>query len=161
MAPQPNLDNMVIRHLLRKDIDSIVRIDSLMTGFPRNHYFEHKFNRIFGDEFQLQLALAAEISGRVIGYIMGEADTGEYGISEPVASVDTIGIDPEYKRMGVGRILLEEYCSLAAKAGIELMTTLVSSDWPDVIEFFNANGFKPAKMVAMDRKLYPGGSFGR
>ena len=86
---------------------------------------------------------------------MGEANTGEYGIPESVASVDTIGVDPDYKRMGIGAMLLEEYCALAAKAGIELMTTLVSEDYPDIIEFFKARGFQQAKMIALDRKLEP------
>ena len=86
---------------------------------------------------------------------MGEANTGEYGIPEAVASIDTLGVHPDYKRVGVGTLLLEEYCALAAKAGIELMTTLVSEDYPDIVEFFKTQGFEQAKMIALDRKLTP------
>lgn len=159
MSPEHSLKDLVIRNLQKHDIDAIIRIDSLMTGYPRNLYFERKFHRIFGEDSQLLLSLIAEYKGRVVGYIMGEANTGEYGIPEPVASVDTLGIDPEFKRMGVGHLLLDEYCALAAKAGIELMTTLVSEDWPDLVKFFKAEQFKPARMVALDRKLSPGRRF--
>lgn len=144
---------VVLRNLRREDLREVVRIDSLATGYPRNAYFERKFNRIFGEECQLLLSLAATVGGRLVGYIMGEANTGEYGIPEPVASVDTIGVDPDYKRAGIGRMLLEEYCAMAAKAGIVLMTTLVSEEDTDLIEFFRANGFNPARMVALDRRL--------
>ncbi len=161
MAVKHSLKGLVLRNLKKEDLDAVVRIDSHSTGYPRNLYFERKFRRIFGDDYQLLLTLVAEMDRKVVGYIMGEANTGEYGISQPVASVDTIGIDPEYKRLGIGRILLEEYCAMAAKAGIELMTTLVSEEWPEVIAFFKAQGFKPAKMLALERKLEPGGAFER
>ena len=145
--------DITIRNLRREDLNALVRIDSLATGYPRNTYFDRKFKRIFGEESQLLLSLVATHGERVVGYIMGEANTGEYGIPEPVASVDTLGVDPDYKRSGIGRILLEEYCALAAKAGIVLMTTLVSEDYPDIIEFFKVNGFSPARMEALDRRL--------
>lgn len=159
MNSDRDISQLIIRNLRQEDLDRLVYIDSLMTGYPRNLYFERKFKRIFGEDYQLLLSLVAELNGKVVGYIMGEANTGEYGIPEPVASVDTIGVDPEYKRLGIGHILLEEYCAMAAKAGIELMTSLVSEDYPDIIEFFRAEGFKPARMVALDRKLKPGNSF--
>ena len=108
---------LIIRNLHRKDLDAVIRIDNMATGYLRNAYFERKFSRIFGEDSQLLLSLAAESADRVVGYIMGEANTGEYGIPEPVASVDTLGVDPEYQRSGIGSILLEEYCAMAAKPG--------------------------------------------
>jgi len=146
---------ITMRNLRQGDLEEIIRIDSLATGFPRNSYFKRKFERIFGEDHQLLISLVMTDGDKVVGYIMGEANTGEYGIPEAVASVDTIGVDPAYKRMGIGAMLLEEYCGLAAKAGIELMTTLISQDYPDIIEFFKAQGFNQAKMVALDKKLDP------
>ena len=155
MTANVSKSKIVMRNLRRSDLDEIIRIDSLATGFPRNSYFKRKFERIFGEDHQLLISLVATDGDRVIGYIMGEANTGEYGIPEAVASVDTIGIDPAYKRLGVGAMLLDEYCALAAKAGIELMTTLISEDYPDIVEFFRSQDFKQAKMVALERKLEP------
>ena len=161
MSPKRSVKTLNIRYLQQEDLDSIIRIDSLSTGYPRNLYFERKFKRFFGDDCQLLLAVVAEIDKKVVGYIMGEANSGEYGLSRPVASVDTVGIDPEYKRLGIGQIMLEDYCEVAAKAGIELMTTLVSEEWPDVIEFFKSQGFQPAKMLAFEKQLKPEGTFDR
>jgi len=155
MTPKKDISKLIIRNLQQDDFTQIVHIDSLATGYPRDHYFERKFRRILGSDAQLQLVLVAEIDKKVIGFIMGEANIGEYGIVESVASVDTIGLEPEYKRSGVGKIMLDEYCSVAERAGIELMTTLVPSDWPDIIEFFKANDFKPARILAFDRNLNP------
>jgi len=150
-----DITNLIIRNLRRDDFDQIVHIDSLATGYHRSHYFEKKFRRILGEDAQLQLAMVAEMDNRVVGFIMGEANSGEYGIAEPVASVDTLGLDPDYDRSGIGKALLDDYCSMAEKAGIELMTTLVPSDWPNIIEFFKANDFRPAGILALDRKLNP------
>lgn len=161
MSPKRSIKNLIIRHLHKEDLDSVIRIDSFMTGYPRNLYFERKFKRFFGDDYQLLLAVVAEIDKQVVGFIMGEANSGEYGLSQPVASVDTVGIDPEFKRMGIGNIMLEEYCSVAAKSGIELMTTLVSEEWPDIIKFFKSQGFQPAKMLAFEKPLKPEGTFER
>ena len=158
MTPNTDLSKLVIRNLKEDDLDRVIHIDSLTTGYPRNPYFERKFRRIFGEDSQLLLSLVAEMEGRVIGYIMGEANTCEYGIPEPVASVDTLGVDTAYKRLGVGSILLEEYCGMAIKAGVELMTTLISQDYPEIVEFFKSQNFQPAEMVALERKLKPEGN---
>ena len=155
MSKKLELKNIVLRNLRRGDLDAIIEIDSMSTGFMRNSYFKRKFERIFGEDHQLLISLIAVEGEKVVGYIMGEANTGEYGIPESVASVDTLGVDPEYKRLGMGAMMLEEYCALAAKAGIELMTTLVSEDYPDIVEFFKTQDFKQANMVALDRKLSP------
>jgi len=152
---KPDISHIVLRNLRREDLDQIIKIDSMATGYPRNSYFKRKFERIFGEDYQLLISLVATDDDRVVGYIMGEANTGEYGIPEVVASVDTLGIDPEYKRLGIGSMLLKDYCALAAKAGIELMTTLISEDYPDIVEFFKAEGFREAKMIALERKLEP------
>jgi ribosomal protein S18 acetylase RimI-like enzyme len=155
------LQKLAIRNVRREDKERIIQIDSLMTGYRRDPYFDRKFRRLFGEDAPILLGLVAEYNSRLIGFIMGEVNTGEYGITQPVASVDTLCIDPEFKRAGVGRVLLEEYCSVSAKAGVELMTTLVSEDWPDVIAFFEAHGFNPVRLVALERKLEPEGIFAR
>ena len=155
MAEEKDISKLVIRPLQQEDFNRIVHIDSIGTGFNRNHYFEKKFRRILGKDAQLQLSLVAEIDNKIVGFIMGEANSGEYGIDEPVASIDTLGLHPEYRRFGIGKVLLEDYCSIAENAGIEYMTTLVSNDWPDIIGFFEAHGFKTAIMRAMDKKLNP------
>ncbi len=155
MSAKVDLSKLIIRNLRQSDFDSVVHIDSLATGYPRDHYFEKKFRRTLGEDSQVMLALVAELNGKVIGFIMGEANSGEYGIAQPVASVDTIGLDPDYKGLGIGKILMEDFCSVAERAGIELMTTLVPDNWPDVIKFFEAHGFKEAGMMALDRKLNP------
>lgn len=161
MTDSHSLQNLIIRNLRPGDIAAVTRIDSLASGFQRNRYFERKFKRIFGEDAHLLISLAAEMNGKVIGYIMGEANTGEYGIPEPVASVDTIGVDTDSRRLGIGRILIEDFCALAAKAGVELMTTLVSEEDPELIAFFKRHEFKQARMVALDRPLSPSGSGGK
>ncbi|MFN3820899.1 MAG: GNAT family N-acetyltransferase [bacterium] len=153
--------DLVIRNLRREDKVSIVEVDSLSTGYRREIYFDRKFKRLFGEDAPFLMGMVAEFKGKVIGFIMGEVNVGEFGMERPVASIDTIGIHPQFRRKGIGKMLLDEYCSMAAKAGIEVMTTLVSEDWPEVVAFFTAQGFKPVRMMAMEKKLPREGLFCR
>lgn len=155
------LKHLTIRNLRREDREQIIHLDSLSTGYRRDSYFERKFRRHFGEDAPILLALVAEYQKRIIGFIMGEVNTGEYGISRPVASVDTLGLDTEFRRIGIGRILLDEYCSIAAKAGVEVMTTLVSAEWPEVIAFFKSSGFNQVQMIALEKELKTDGIFER
>lgn len=155
------INALIIRNVRREDKGSIVEVDSLSTGYRRDPYFDRKFRRFFGEDAPILMGLVAEYKGKVVGFIMGEINTGEYGIEQPVASVDTLNVHPDFRRIGIGRILLEEYCSMAAKAGVEVMTTLVSQDWPEVVAFFQAQGFQPVRIVALERKLSREGLFCR
>ena len=39
--------------------------------------------------------------------------------------------------------------------GIVLMTTLISEDYPEIIEFFKSQNFEPARMKALELRLVP------
>ncbi|MBI4526071.1 MAG: GNAT family N-acetyltransferase [Deltaproteobacteria bacterium] len=81
---------------------------------------------------------------------MGEIYLGEFGIPEDTATVDTLGVRPEFQRSGIGHLLLDEYKSHALKAGVSRLHTLV--DWNDwkLIHFFDSVGFSPAKTLSLE-----------
>lgn len=152
---------LIIRNLRIEDKVAVVEVDSFSTGYRRDIYFDRKFRRLLGEDAPFLMGIVAEFKGKVIGFIMGEVNVGEFGMEKPAASIDTIGVHPQFKRKGIGTMLLDEYCSMAAKAGIEVMTTLVSEDWPEVVAFFTAQGFKPVRLMAMEKKLSREGLFCR
>ena len=52
--------------------------------------------------------MAARRDGVLAGFLMARADHGDFGRTEPVAVLDTIGVDPAQTRQGVARALLTQ-----------------------------------------------------
>ncbi|MCX5814709.1 MAG: hypothetical protein NTX75_00505, partial [Proteobacteria bacterium] len=60
------LENITLRPLLIKDLDEVAQIDFSLLGKQRKEYWENKLERI---EESGVPSLAAEINGKVIGFI--------------------------------------------------------------------------------------------
>ena len=142
--------NVAVRSLRRKDFKAVVEIDEQVFQRARPDYYETKFARALDEKDQVVLSLVVELDGNVVGFVMCELFAGEYGIPTTTATLDTIGIHPDYQRRGVGKQLLEEFIVHLRKAGVEKVNTLV--DWNDwqLIRFFSANGFEPAKTINLE-----------
>ncbi|MES0447524.1 MAG: GNAT family N-acetyltransferase, partial [Desulfobacterales bacterium] len=50
---------------------------------------------------------------------------GEYGISDEKATLDTIGVDPYYRRKGIGQQLINEFIDHLRSLGVQKVDTLV------------------------------------
>jgi ribosomal protein S18 acetylase RimI-like enzyme len=95
----------------------------------------------------------AEQDDQVIGFIMGNVYLGEFGIPETIASLDTIGVHPDYQGQGLAIELMNEFVRNLQKAGVERIYTLVDwNDW-DLLRFFEKPGFVPAKMLNLELQI--------
>jgi ribosomal protein S18 acetylase RimI-like enzyme len=88
-----------------------------------------------------------------VGFVMGELYMGQYGIFQEEATLDTIGVDPDYQHRGIGQQLIKEFVDHLRKVGVQKLSTLV--DWNDskMIHFFSANQFSPSKTINLERNL--------
>ncbi len=88
-----------------------------------------------------------------MGFVMGELYMGEYGIFREEATLDTIGVDPDYQHKGIGKQLIEEFLDHLKRLGVQKINTLV--DWNDskLIHFFSANQFSPSKSINLERSI--------
>lgn len=146
-APSPEIE---VRLLRREDFDAVVRIDESVFGTSRPEYYEKRFSAALDAADHLVISLVAEWDGRVVGFIMGDLYLGEFGIPETTASVDTIGVDPEFQHHGVGRVLMEDFARNARVAGVKKIYTRVL--WNDLalIRFFDSVGFIPGRMINLE-----------
>ena len=138
----------VIRTMVPSDLDRIVEIDLKVLGKPRPEYWEMKFELI---EKRSQIAsLVAELDEKVIGFIIGGASRWEYGVPENIGWIDTIGVDPDYQRKGMAKILFTEMANNLKKVGVDTMYTFVTRrDWK-LLKFFNSIGFQKGDMVNLE-----------
>ena len=138
----------VIRTMVPSDLDRIVEIDIKVLGRPRPEYWEMKLELL---EKRSQIAsLVAELDGKVIGFIIGGASRWEYGVPENIGWIDTIGVDPDYQRKGIAKILFTEMTNNLKKVGVDTMFTFVTRrDWK-LLKFFNSIGFQKGDMINLE-----------
>ena len=94
--------------------------------------------------------LVAELDGKVIGFIIGYASRWEYGVPEKIGWIDTIGVDPDYQRKGIAKMLFTEMTNNLKKVGVDTIYTFVTRrDWR-LLKFFNSMGFQKGDMVNLE-----------
>jgi GNAT superfamily N-acetyltransferase len=161
------LEKVKIRVLDEKDLDSIVQIDERVLGKERRAFWKRKiaYSGIFP-----RPALVAELEGKVIGFILGYVSGWEFGVPDCVGWIDTLAVDPAYQRKGIGRKMFNALIEIFRRSGCEEGTetmdpgkakvegvnevyTLASwSDW-DLLQFYNAMGFKKGEMLNLELKI--------
>ena len=143
-----------IRLMKAEDFDAVVAIDEKVLRTSRLEYYEMKFEKLFESKDYLPVSLVAEKEdSTVVGFVMGEIYMGEYGIFQEEATLDTIGVDPDYQHKGIGEQLINEVMDHLKNVGVKKINTLV--DWNDskLIHFFSTNQFSPSKTINLERTL--------
>lgn len=143
--------SLVIRPMVRADLDRIVEIDVKVLGKTRPEYWEMKLEL---EENRAEVSsLVAELDGKVVGFIIGYASRWEYGVPEKIGWIDTIGVDPDYRRQGIARMLFKEMAANLKKVGVATITTFVTRrDWV-LLKFFNDLGFQKGDMTNLELDL--------
>ena len=143
-----------IRLMKADDFDAVVRIDGKVLGTSRPEYYEVKFEKILKSRDYLPVSLVAEKEdGTVAGFVMGELYMGEYGIFQEEATLDTIGVDPDFQHQGIGEQLINEFVDHLKTIGVQKINTLVDWNNSGLIHFFSANRFSPSKTINLERVL--------
>ncbi len=138
----------VIRTIVPSDLDRVVEIDIKVLGKSRLEYWEMKLELV-GKRSQIS-SLVAELDGKVIGFIIGGASRWEYGVPENIGWIDTIGVDPDYQRKGIAKILFTEMTNNLKKVGVDTIITFVKRRDPILLNFFNSLGFQKGDMINLE-----------
>ena len=142
-------DRIPVRSMAEKDLKALVAIDRRITGHDRVHYFERKLAEAL-KESDVRVSLVAELDGVPVGFIMARVDFGEFGRAEPAATMDTIGVDLEYRGRGVGRALVSQLLVNLGTLRVERILTEVEWSDQDLMNFLNKCGFRPSPHRCFD-----------
>jgi len=157
-APAPNdfeqlaRDYADVRLLTAKDLDEVVRIDRHITGRDRRAFMQHALDEALR-ESGVRISLAARIDGILAGFVMARADLGDFGRTEPVAVIDSLGVSPEYAHHGAGHALLQQLFLNLRALRIERVETVVDRMAFELLGFFYDIGFAPGQRLAFVRSI--------
>ena len=145
-------DEITVRRLLPADLDPVIRLDAKITGRQRTEYFKLKLKENLA-ETGIKVSLAAELDGIFVGYLLARVYYGEFGMTEPAAVLDSLGVHPEFRQKGVGTALLRQLRMDLGGLGVGRLQTEVSWDDTDILAFFRHEGFRPAARLCLDLEI--------
>ncbi|MDH3403743.1 MAG: GNAT family N-acetyltransferase [Acidobacteriota bacterium] len=147
-------DQTTVRSLMPADLDAVIRLDARITGRRREEYFRIKLDQNLA-ETGIKVSLAAEHEGCFCGFLLARVYYGEFGLLEPAAVLDTLGVDPDFQRRGTGEALIRALRMHLAGLGVGRLQTEVSWDDPGLLGFFHSQGFRPAQRFCLDLEVKP------
>ena len=143
----------IMRVLKACDLDSIVAIDAKITKQDRREYYERKIAAITDPARGINSSIVADVDGKVVGFIMGDVYSGEFGIPETSATIDSLGVDPATQNKGLASELLDQFMMNMKVAGVNKVYTLVNWDDFALEKFFAHHKFVPSKRVNLEYQL--------
>jgi ribosomal protein S18 acetylase RimI-like enzyme len=145
---------IVVRGLTPEDLDAVVAIDAKITRRRRDEYFRIKLKQNLA-ETGIKVSLAAEADGLFRGFLLARVYYGEFGTLEPVAVLDTLGVHPDTRGVGIGHALMEQLLVNLSGLGVTTVRTEVAWEDTSLLEFFHREHFRPAARLCLELPVTP------
>lgn len=145
-------DRVDVRTLTAADSRDLARIDRRITGRERGAYLKQLVAEALNDS-SIRVSLVARVDGIVRGFVMAKTDYGDFGRTEPVAVIDTIGVDPDAGRAGVGSALMSQLFVNLQALHVERVETLVARENLDLLNFLYRCGFGPSERLGFVKRV--------
>lgn len=140
-----------IRPLDELDIDDIVAIDEKISGEYRPEVWEDRIGYYLRRD--PEGPVVAEVDGRVIGFMLGEVRSGEFGLEEPAGWIEVLGVDPDSRGLAAGRLLAEAMLEHFKSRGATKVRTLVDEEMEGLASFFRSLGFEESSLKPFVKEL--------
>ncbi|MCB1661204.1 MAG: GNAT family N-acetyltransferase [Pseudomonadales bacterium] len=145
-------DTIPVRTMKESDLAGIVKVDKKLTGNDRTAFYRSKISEVL-NESGIRVSLVVEQDNTVVGFAMVRLDYGEFGQMEPSAVLDTLGVNPEYHRSGVGKALLSQLMVNLSALQVNNIQTQVHWESFGLLEFLSNCGFKATQNLVLNKSL--------
>jgi len=145
-------DSIPVRTMKESDLDGVVRVDKKLTGEDRTNFYKTKMSEVLNDS-GIRVSLVVEQDNTIVAFAMVRLDYGEFGQMEPSAVLDTIGVNPDYHRTGVGHALLSQL--MVNLSGLQVNNIQTQVHWESfgLLEFLSGCGFKATQNLVLEKLL--------
>lgn len=140
-----------IRPLDELDIEDVVRIDEKIGGRYRPEVWERRIGYYLRRDPEAPVVAVAD--GRVIGFMLGEVRSGEFGLEEPTGWIEVLGVDPDYRGRAAGRLMADAMLDHFRTRDATAVRTLVDEDMGELAGFFSSLGFEPSTLRPFHKPL--------
>ena len=142
----PLMSNITIRPYSETDLNSIVSLWEICElSRPWNDPIKDIERKL---TVQRDLFLILEKDGEILGSVMGGYD-GHRG------SVNYLGIHPDHKNEGLGKLLMNRIEEELIKMGCPKINLMVRNSNLDVHEFYRVIGYEEQEVVVFGKRLIP------
>jgi ribosomal protein S18 acetylase RimI-like enzyme len=140
-----------IRILEDTDLGGITALDEKIGGEYRPEVWERRVGYYLRRDPEAQMV--AEAAGKVVGFMLGEVRSGEFGLEEPTGWIEVLGVDPEVRGQEIGRRMAERMLEHFRERGANKVLTLVDQSMADIAAFFTRLGFEAATIRSFVKEL--------
>jgi ribosomal protein S18 acetylase RimI-like enzyme len=141
-----------IRTLQDFDLGDIVALDEKISGEYRPDVWETRLSYYMRRD--PEGSFVAESGGKVVGFMLGEVRSGEFGLEEPTGWIEVLGVDPESRGQAVGRQLADRLLDHFREQGARSVRTLVDEETMEgIAQFFTALEFSTASLRSYVKEL--------
>ena len=112
--------------------------DTLKVGWP----FEKEGKKYFEYMINNQIIFIAQAEEKIVGYLAGTICKEVSYITETFAELDNMCIDDEYRRFGIGTLLINEFKKYCKEKNIQNIKVTASAKNNRAIQFYMKNGFE-------------------
>jgi len=112
--------------------------DTLKVGWP----FEKEGKEYFEYMINSQIIFIAQAEEKIVGYLAGTICKEVSYITESFAELDNMYINEEYRRFGIGTLLINEFKKYCKEKNIQNIKVTASAKNNKAINFYMKNGFE-------------------
>ncbi len=145
-------DRIAVASLTEQDLDALALIDGKLTGRDRRPYMAAKLDEALLDS-GIRISLTARSDGIVAGFVMARLDFGDFGRTDAVAVIDTIGVHPEFAGRGIAQALLSQLLVNLNGLRVESAETAIALDDFELLGFLYRSGFHPTQRIALVKQV--------
>ncbi|MCH8113421.1 MAG: GNAT family N-acetyltransferase [Proteobacteria bacterium] len=144
-----------IRSARGSDLGTVTQLDERHTGLAKPDYWAGLFVRCVEAPRPNRFFLVAESEGDVIGFVVGEIRTWEFG-SPPCGWVFAINVVPGRREHGVGTALMDAICERFRAAGANSVRTMLLRRDTLNLAFFRSQGMIAGEYIQLEKTLAEG-----
>lgn len=147
-----------IRPMRPDDADEVRRLDRLILGDDRSSTWDNQVTRFIDMSDYGALphpslgCFVALRNNRVVGFLLSEFQAGEYGLPRGMWIV-AIGVDPDERRQGIGRMLVDELQTQCAERGTQDLYAVLRPDDSRIAAFLASCGLADSAVKVMGQRI--------
>lgn len=149
-------NKIVIRKAEKKDLEEIQNLNKLLFDLEYKNYdstldttwpVSNEGTDYFENAIENDITIVATNENKVVGYLIGSLNTQNTYNKYKQAELDNMCILEEYRKLGIGSRLFEEFKAICQENDIKELKVVASYKNTNAINFYKKNGFEEADIT--------------